>query len=136
MSDCVFCKIIKGDIPSTKLYEDENILAFLDIMPANKGHTLVIPKKHYETLTDVPVDELEKLTKELQKITVAVVKATNAEGFNVVMNNKEVAGQVVPHAHFHIVPRFPNDGMAFKWPTKKYEDGEVDKFKEKIISFL
>jgi len=87
-------------------------------------------------LTDVPVDELEKLTKELQKITVAVVKATNAEGFNVVMNNKEVAGQVVPHAHFHIVPRFPNDGMAFKWPTKKYEDGEVDKFKEKIISFL
>ena len=90
MVDCVFCKIIKGEIPSTKLYEDNDILAFLDIMPANKGHTLVIPKKHHETLTDIPIDELEKLTKELQKMAVAVVKATNAEGYNIVMNNKKV----------------------------------------------
>lgn len=132
MADCVFCKIIKGEIPSAKLYEDNIILAFLDIMPANKGHTLVIPKKHYETLLDIPANELEKVSAELHKITKAVVKATNAEGFNVFMNNKKVAGQIVPHAHFHIVPRFSNDGLEFKWPSKKYNDGEINELKEKI----
>lgn len=134
--ECVFCKIVKGEIPSAKLYEDDLVLAFLDIMPANKGHTLVIPKKHYEVLTDIPVDELEKLMDELKKVAEAVIEATKAEGFNILMNNKKVAGQIVPHAHFHIVPRFSNDGLEFKWPSRKYEEGEIDKFKEKIISFL
>jgi len=134
--ECVFCKIVKGDIPSAKLYEDENILAFLDIMPANKGHALVIPKKHYEVLVDIPIDELEKLMDELKKITEAVIEATKAEGFNILMNNKKVAGQLVPHAHFHIVPRFSDDGLEFKWPSKKYEEGEIEEYKEKIISFL
>lgn len=134
--DCVFCKIVKGEIPSAKIFEDELVLAFLDIMPANKGHTLVIPKKHYETFIDIPEDELAKLAAEVQKITKAVVKATSAEGFNIFINNKKVAGQVVPHAHFHIVPRFDGDGLSFSWPSKKYTDGETDKLKEKIKSVL
>ena len=130
--DCIFCKIVEGKIPSAKLYEDSIVLAFLDIMPANRGHSLVIPKKHYETLLDIPEAELKKLIAELYKLTKAVVKATNAEGFNVFMNNKKVAGQVVPHAHFHIVPRFSNDGLEFKWPSKKYANGEIEALKEEI----
>lgn len=136
MEDCIFCKIIKGEIPSAKLFEDNDVLAFLDIMPANKGHTLVIPKKHYELLTDIPNKELSRLMEELKRITEAVIKATNAEGFNVFMNNKKIAGQLVPHAHFHIVPRFTDDGLEFKWPHKNYEDKEIDSYKEKIRSFL
>ncbi len=132
MEDCIFCKIVKGEIPSVKLYEDGIVLSFLDIMPANKGHALVIPKKHYETFIDIPKNDLGKLSSELQKIAKAVVKATNAEGFNIFMNNKKISGQVVPHAHFHIVPRFSNDGLKFNWPSKKYEDGEMDILKEKI----
>ena len=134
--ECIFCKIVKGEIPSAKLYEDGLVMAFLDIMPANKGHTLVIPKKHYEVLVDIPADELEKLMNELKKITEAVISATKAEGFNILMNNKKVAGQIVPHAHFHIVPRFSDDGLELKWPSKKYEDGEIEKLKEKIKSFI
>lgn len=134
--DCIFCKIIKGEIPSTKIYEDDNVLAFLDIMPANKGHALVIPKEHYETFIDIPEEVLGKLFSELHKLTKAVVKATAAEGFNLFMNNKKIAGQAVPHAHFHIVPRFDGDGLDFKWPSKKYEDGEIDKVKEKIKSYI
>ena len=130
--DCIFCKIVEGKIPSAKLYEDSVVLAFLDIMPANRGHSLVIPKKHYETLLDIPEAELKKLIAELYKLTKAVVKATNAEGFNVFMNNKKVAGQVVPHAHFHIVPRFSNDGLELKWPSKKYGKGEIEALKEEI----
>jgi len=134
--DCVFCRIVNGEIPSAKLYEDNTVMAFLDIMPVNKGHTLVIPKKHYELLTDIPVAEFEKLMRELHKLTTAVVKATKAEGFNIFMNNKKVAGQVIPHAHFHIVPRYDNDGIDIKWPSRKYEDGEIDKLKSKIKEHL
>lgn len=130
--DCIFCKIIKGEIPSAKLYEDDNVLAFLDIAPANKGHALVIPKKHYETFTDISEKELGNLSTVLHKIANAVIKTTNAEGYNVFINNKKVAGQIVMHAHFHILPRFSDDGLSFKWPSKKYEEGEIDKLKEEI----
>ena len=134
--DCIFCKIAKGEIPSTKLYEDDDFLSFLDIAPANHGHSLVITKEHYETLEDIPEDRLQALIATVQKIAKAVVKGTDAEGFNVFANNKKVAGQLVPHLHFHIVPRFSNDGIKFDWPQKKYAEGEMDKVKENITQHL
>jgi histidine triad (HIT) family protein len=136
MNDCIFCKIVKGDIPSSKVYEDKDILAFLDIAPANKGHALVVTKAHHETMIDMPPDLLKKMAEATQKIARAVVKATQADGFNVFMNNKKQAGQLVPHVHFHIVPRFSNDGISFEWPHQKYAENEIQEYQERIKKFL
>ena len=135
MDDCIFCKIIAGEIPCSKIYEDENVLAFLDIGPVNKGHALVIPKEHHETITDLPDELLCELSVAVKKVSDAVMKGTGCDGVNVLMSNKKAAGQLVPHAHLHIIPRFEDDGLKH-WPQGKYEDGEADKFKEKIASFL
>ena len=107
--NCIFCKIISNEIPSQKIFEDGNTFAFLDINPASKGHVLVIPKKHYETLVDVPEEELKQLIVSVKKIAQAILKATKASGFNVLQNNGKVAGQLVNHIHFHVIPRFEND---------------------------
>jgi histidine triad (HIT) family protein len=132
MEDCIFCKIVKKEIPSTIIYEDDNFLAFLDVAPANKGHTLVIPKEHHEVYTDIPEDLLKNFSVIVKKVANVVHKNLEADGFNIVMNNYKVSGQVVPHAHFHIIPRYGGDGHNFSWSHQKYEDGEADKFKEKI----
>ena len=108
--DCIFCKIVKGEIPSAKVYEDKNILAFLDITPVNFGHTLVIPKEHYKNIHDTPDDVLAKLFPVVKKIADAVKKGMAVEGINIGMNNGEAAGQVVSHFHIHVMPRSPNDG--------------------------
>lgn len=135
MTDCIFCKIIKGEIPCSRIYEDDKILSFLDIMPTNKGHTLVIPKEHYEGVTDLPDDLLKELMIAAKKISKAVIDGTKADGFNIGVNTKEAAGQVVMHAHLHIIPRFKGDGLK-SWPTGKYEEGEADKIREDIVKFL
>ena len=136
MTDCIFCKIVKGEIPAAKVYEGSKFIAFLDISPANKGHALIIPKKHYENLEEMP-DEDGKEFGELQiKIAKAVMKATNAEGFNLLLNNGKAAGQEVMHAHMHLQPRFRNDGFHYKWTHKKYEENEMKRMQEKIKKFL
>jgi histidine triad (HIT) family protein len=132
MTDCVFCKIAKGEIPSSKVYEDELVMAFLDISPANKGHTLVIPKEHFETLTDLPVGLLSKMIKIVRKISKKVDKKLKAEGYNIHMSNKEAAEQVVKHAHIHIIPRYKTDDFKLTWTHKKYEEGEMEKCREKL----
>ncbi|MDP7179695.1 MAG: HIT family protein [Candidatus Woesearchaeota archaeon] len=134
MEGCLFCKIVEGEIPCAKLYEDEKILSFLDIAPANKGHALVMPKEHYETLLDVP-DDIE-LMKVVKKVVRAMSSALGNEGFNILVNNKKVAGQLVPHLHVHIIPRFAGDGIKLNWMPKRYRDKEIEEFKEKIKSFL
>ena len=130
----MFCKIVKGEIPCAKIYEDEKILSFLDIAPANKGHALVMPKEHYETLLDVPDDIV--FLKVVKKVVRAMSSALGNEGFNILVNNKKVAGQLVPHVHIHIIPRFSGDGIKLNWMPKRYKDKEIDEFKEKIVSFL
>ncbi|MBS3122910.1 HIT family protein [Candidatus Woesearchaeota archaeon] len=130
--DCIFCKIVNKQIPSALVYEDPNFLAFLDISPANKGHALVIPKQHYETYTDLPDNVLKELAVVTKKVAEAINKSLNPDGLNIFMNNKQAAGQIVPHAHYHIVPRFKNDGIRFEWPHKKYDDGENKVYAEKI----
>lgn len=135
MNDCIFCKIISGDVPSYKVYEDDDILAFLDITPVNAGHTLVIPKKHYNNLEDLPEEETNKIIRVIKKIIPAVISGTKADGFNLSINNGAVAGQIVGHAHFHIVPRHNNDGYEL-WHGKEYGAGEADQILEKIKTGL
>jgi histidine triad (HIT) family protein len=133
--ECVFCKIIKGEIPCSKIYEDKEFLAFLDIKPISKGHTLVIPKHHCKNILDFPESEETDLLEFIKKVASAVVKATSADGFNLGMNNGKAAGQVIHHAHFHIIPRFNNDGLH-NWPNKDASKEELEQVQKKIVSFL
>lgn len=135
MENCLFCKIIKGEIPSSKIYEDKNTFAFLDISPVNKGHALIIPKMHSETILDMDDEDAANLIKTIKKISKAVMTSTNADGFNIMMNNYKASGQIIPHAHFHIIPRFENDGLKH-WPQGKYFNDEADIIKNKIIDEL
>ncbi|MBI2208748.1 HIT family protein [Candidatus Woesearchaeota archaeon] len=136
MPDCIFCKIVKGDIPAAKVYEGSKFIAFLDISPANKGHVLIIPKEHYERLEEMPNPDGKEFGELQVKIAKAVMKATNAEGFNLLLNNGKAAGQEVMHAHMHIQPRFGTDDFHYKWTHKKYEEGEMKQFQEKIRKFI
>lgn len=133
--NCVFCKIIKGEMPCSKIYEDKEFLAFLDIKPVNRGHALVVPKIHCKNLLDFPRAEETDLIEFIKKVAGAIVKATNADGFNLGMNNGRAAGQLIEHAHFHIIPRFSDDGLRH-WPHREYYEGEMEKIQKKIRSFL
>jgi len=123
MQDCLFCKIVRGEVPSAQVFSSEHVLAFLDIGPIHKGHTLVIPKTHYATLWELPATLGQEMQEALQKVGRAVVQATAADGLNVVMNNFRAAGQLVDHAHWHLVPRFTEDGLRW-WPQQEYESSE------------
>jgi histidine triad (HIT) family protein len=134
-NSCIFCKIVNGEIPSTKIYEDDNVLAFLDLSPVHKGHALIITKKHYENLFDADGKEISNIGKVLPKIVNAVKKGVNADGVVVTQNNGTAAGQVVFHVHFHIIPRFKDDGLQ-NWPQGVYEDNEISSYADKIKQFL
>ncbi|MCQ2444308.1 MAG: HIT family protein [Mailhella sp.] len=122
MSDsCIFCRIASGDIPCSKVYEDENVLAFLDLGPARPGHTLVIPKEHCSGLLDFPAEKGSALLAAIQKVAAAVVMTTGAEGFNLIQNNGAAAGQSVFHLHWHIIPRVEGDGIE-TWKPGSYPD--------------
>jgi histidine triad (HIT) family protein len=113
-NDCVFCAIAAGEIPSFKIYEDDFVLAFLDINPFSEGHTLVIPKEHYKGLLDVPPQVLAVLLERVQKISSHIAKALACDGFNILQNNGAAAGQSVNHIHFHIVPRMEGSVLSFE----------------------
>jgi len=130
--NCIFCKIISNEIPSQKIFEDETTFAFLDINPVSKGHALVISKKHYETLVDVPEEELKQLIISVKKVAQAIIKATKSFGFNVLQNNGKVAGQLVNHVHFHVIPRFENDLIKFSLRANQVEAKELEKTAELI----
>ena len=131
--ECIFCKIVRGEIPSAKVFEDQRVFAFLDINPASKGHTLVIPKKHFENFLVIPEKELKELIASTQKIAKAVQKATASEGFNIHVSHGKAAGQVVFHLHIHIIPRNSSDNVGLKWPHVEYSEGEAKKLAEKIV---
>ncbi|MBI5778994.1 MAG: HIT family protein [Planctomycetes bacterium] len=131
-SDCIFCKIVDGKIPSTKLFEDDSAIAILDINPITFGHSLYIAKEHYATLLDVPEGKLPGIIKNLQKVVSALLKATGCEGFNIIQNNQRCAGQLVPHLHFHLIPRRPNDPIHFNWQIGTYQNEESQKLAEEI----
>ena len=135
--DCIFCKIVAGTLPSCKVYEDDATLAFMDIGPIVRGHTLVIPKKHYDPLIQTPADVLGKLIAVVQKIAAAQTRALKADGINVMQSNGKAAGQVVPHIHFHVIPRFLQDGHSWNWHPKPYADPhEIRQLAESIKQSL
>ncbi len=133
MTDCVFCKIVKGDIPCTKIDETPKALAFLDIAPISKGHTLIIPKEHYENIIDTPHAVLAEVMPLLKKVTHAL--ASYAEGVTIGQNNGRAAGQVVNHIHFHVIPRFAQDGLI-NWPHGTYTKGEEAQVAQAIKKLL
>lgn len=128
---CIFCEIIKGNIPSNKVYEDDNVYAFLDIMPISYGHTLVIPKEHYANIEDIPEDGLAKLIAGVKKVGGALKSGMGVAGYNIIENNDPVSGQIIPHIHFHVIPRERNDGLR-AWPQNKYKDGDAEVIAEKL----
>lgn len=134
MANCIFCKIVKGEIPCTKLYEDSDTFAFLDIQPINKGHILVIPKKHHKDIFTTPKKELDKITETVQKVAKALEKMS--DGVNIIQNNKKPAGQYIFHLHFHVIPRYKNDGNIFNWNHVKYKKGEDKEMVKKIKNLL
>jgi histidine triad (HIT) family protein len=135
MNDCLFCKIISGEIPSEKIYENKNTFAFLDISPNNPGHTLVIPKKHSTNLFDIEESDWLEAMKTVRFLAPIIEKAVEAKGINIAMNNKEVAGQVIDHSHIHIIPRHKEDGYRH-WPGTPYKDDEAERVAEKIKKLI
>ena len=123
--NCIFCKIVAGEIPAAVIYEDDSILAFLDIGPLADGHLLVIPRDHYTRLSDVPPVRCAQVASALPLLGRAALEVTKAEGFNVLLNQGSVAGQAVPHIHFHIIPRKKDDQLGYRWNAGKYPDGRV-----------
>ncbi len=136
MDSCLFCKIINKEIPGAIVYEDDAVLAFLDVNPVNIGHTLVIPKSHFPNIYELPEEITAKIATVLKKLSAAVKAAVSAGGINIVMNNGAAAGQVVEHAHIHIIPRYENDGFKPWKGARGYEPGEKESVSEKIKSSL
>ncbi|MCX5872400.1 MAG: HIT family protein [Deltaproteobacteria bacterium] len=111
-ANCIFCKIVKGDIPCVKIYEDEKTLAFMDVAPLNKGHALIIPKNHYETILQIEPEVYGWLNIIASKVAKAVQETLQPDGINVMQLNGKAANQVVPHLHIHVVPRKYKDGLT------------------------
>jgi len=135
VDDCIFCQISQKKIPSSIVYEDENFVAFLDIRPANKGHVLVIPKKHIEDLLSLSEEQTKELFAVVQRVAQGIKKATDADALNIVQNNGTTAGQVIPHIHVHVIPRFEKDGLSLgTFRQGKYEGNEISVIKDAIKS--
>lgn len=133
--DCIFCKIIAGEIPSNKVYEDDKVIAFLDISPVADGHSLVVPKAHYELMAEMPEDALSAAVMAVKRVSEGVLKAVGASSFNLYLNNGKEAGQLVPHFHWHIIPRHSADGLEL-WHGSSYPEGKAAELKEKIAAAI
>jgi histidine triad (HIT) family protein len=136
MKDCIFCQVVRGEIPSSRVFENEMILAFLDINPVSKGHTLVIPKAHYASFSAIPPDLLTEMGKALQEIGHAAKTHLGSDGFNILLNNGRAAGQLIDHVHFHLVPRSIGD-RVMGWPkVRPYAAGEMETVRSKLAIAL
>ena len=131
-ADCIFCKIAAGSIPAIKVLEDQACLAVMDIGPLAQGHVLLIPKSHAETLDDLSSAAAGAMLRHLPALVRAVRAATGCQGVNVLQNNGRIAHQVVPHVHFHIIPRNAGDEFQFNWPAGKYPPGRAEQLAESI----
>ncbi len=136
--NCIFCKIIQGELPSVSITKTDNMFIFLDINPVNKGHLLVVPTIHAETIFDFSENLGTELIQLMKKLGSALMHAMHADGLNILQNNYVAAGQEVPHIHWHLVPRFTNDQHPLHpWKRNKYNDSqEMQTIANKIISIL
>ncbi len=135
-ANCIFCRIASGAIPALKVFESPDAVAFLDISPLAPGHTLLIPRQHYENLLDVPSDVLTRLTAHLPLLARAVLSVSGATGLNLLQNTGESSGQAVFHVHFHLIPRTAEDRLGFRWNAGAYEPGEDKVMQSKLVAAL
>lgn len=137
MTDCLFCKIVNGEMPSEKIYEDEVVLALLDIHPLSTGHTVLVPKIHAKNILDLPENQIGPLFLGVRKVTVALNLALKPHGFTIGINHGKVSGQTIDHLHVHVIPRFEGDGGGSIHSVVKNQSSEsVPATREKIIKFI
>lgn len=134
--DCIFCKLANGVFPTNKIYEDDDFTVILDISPANLGHSLIIPKQHYDNLFELDDELAAKVLPIAKKIGAVIKEELNADGINIVQNNGIAAGQTVYHFHTHIIPRFDNDGCQIGWPQKDADADKLTEIAEKLAAKL
>lgn len=130
--DCIFCKVIAGELPSSWVLQTDAAVAFLDIQPVNKGHLLLVPRDHHATLADLPDDLAAHAASLLPRLCRAVRAATRCDGLNVIVNLGPVAGQTIDHVHWHVIPRFHNDAVHWPWPHDAYQGDELGQLRFRI----
>lgn len=132
--DCIFCKIAAGKIPSRKIYEDKDLIAIMDLSPTSKGHSLIIPKEHYTNIYDIDEEIAGKVMKTAKKLATKMTVALNCDGFNLLQNNGETAGQTMFHFHMHLIPRYKDaDNNMLKFTSVSFSDEEMDAIRDQII---
>ena len=132
--DCIFCKIAAGEIPSRKIYEDSDLIAIMDLNPTSKGHSLIIPKDHCTNIYDIDEDIAAKVMKTAKKLATKMTVALNCDGFNLLQNNGETAGQTMFHFHMHLIPRYKDaDNNMLKFTSVSFSDEEIDAIRDQII---
>lgn len=132
--DCIFCKIAAGEIPSRKIYEDKDLIAIMDLSPTSKGHSLIIPKEHYTNIYDIDEKIAGKVMKTAKKLATKMTVALNCDGFNLLQNNGETAGQTMFHFHMHLIPRYKDaDNNMLKFTSVSFSDEEMDAIRDQII---
>jgi histidine triad (HIT) family protein len=136
MDDCIFCKIVRGEMPADRIFEDDATFSFLTIGPNNPGHALVIPKSHASNIYEMADDSLASVIKSVKKLAKAVKETVHADGVNIIMNNEPAAGQVVFHAHIHVIPRHKDDGLKHWEQRYTYGEGEGQQLAQKISSAI
>lgn len=135
--DCIFCKIVSGEIPSRKIYEDEDVIVIMDLNPTSKGHSLIIPKEHYTDIYDIDENTAAKIIKVAKKLAIQMTKALGCDGFNLLQNNGATAGQTIFHFHMHLIPRYENaDNNMLKFTSVNLTDAEMDAIREQIVNTL
>lgn len=131
--NCIFCKIANGEIPSKTIYEDEEFRVILDLGPATKGHALILPKNHYANLFELPEETAKKVIVLAKKLGSQMVEKLQADGFNLVQNNGETAGQTVFHFHMHLIPRYKGDNQKIGWVPGSLTEEELEEIQKQII---
>lgn len=134
--DCIFCKIIAVEIPASVIFENESVITLLDIGPLAEGHLLVVPRRHFSKLSDLPPAESSQLGAVLPAMARALLEVTQAEGFNVLVNEGRSAGQLVPHVHFHLIPRTSGDKLGYRWNAGSYSPGRADELAAEYQAIL
>lgn len=130
--DCIFCKIAAGEIPSATIYEDDEFRVILDLGPASKGHALILPKEHYRNLYDIEDETAAKAFLLAKKMIKKLTPVLGCDGYNIVQNNEEPAGQTVFHFHMHLIPRYKGDQVGLGWKTGELTDADKNEILEKL----
>lgn len=131
--NCIFCKIANGEIPSRTLYEDDDFRVIMDLSPVTKGHSLILPKNHYKNIYEISDETAAKVLPLAKKMAVLMTEKLGADGFNIIQNNNEVAGQTVFHFHMHLIPRYNDDNQSFVMKPQEMTDAQLDEVRDRIM---